>query len=383
MAKILLVDTNFSSGPIYAELIALGHEVHVVGGNPLDCLAKIAPNYWEQDYSDTDALGALIKEQEFDYVVPGCTDRSYESCVAINDGRFPGIDNAVVNKAINNKGAFRRLAEQLGLPVPKTQEADLRTLRWPLIVKPVDSFSGKGMTIIENEDAHKLHAAIKTACDASPSGNYLIEDFVDGQLHSHTAFLQNGRVLQDFIVQEDHTANPFVVDTSCVVPNAPAELFAELRKCAEALARELRLVDGLLHTQFISNPSGFWLIELTRRCPGDLYSQLIELTTGYRYARSYLLPFLGQRVAATTALLEHHPIMRHTVTVMAEQNLAHLRFKCSFLLERWVPLSLVGDPLKASPYSRIGILFCRCAGQQDLESIYDSTLQRNLYEVCA
>lgn len=383
MAKILLVDTNFSSGPIYAELITMGHEVHVVGSNPQDCLAKVAPNYWELDYSDTDALGVLVDKHKFDYVVPGCTDRSYESCVAINDGRFPGIDNAAVNKAINNKGAFRRLAEQLCLPVPKTQDFDLRMLRWPLIVKPVDSFSGKGMTIIENEDSHKLQAAIKTACDASPSRDYLIEDFVDGQLHSHTAFLQNGRVLQDFIVQEDHTANPFVVDTSRVVPNAPAELFAELRKCAGTLARELHLVDGLLHTQFISNRSGFWLIELTRRCPGDLYSQLVELTTGYRYARSYVLPFLGQRVTATSTLLEHYLIMRHTVTVMSEQNFAHLRFKRGFLLERWVPLSLVGDPLRASPYSRIGILFCRCSDQPDLESIYDATLQRNLYEVCA
>jgi hypothetical protein len=46
MAKVLLVDTNFSSLPIYHALVALGHDVHVVGNNPVDCLAKISPNYW-------------------------------------------------------------------------------------------------------------------------------------------------------------------------------------------------------------------------------------------------------------------------------------------------------------------------------------------------
>ena len=48
MAKVLLVDTNFSSRPIFAELERLGHEVHVVGANPVDALAKACARYWRQ-----------------------------------------------------------------------------------------------------------------------------------------------------------------------------------------------------------------------------------------------------------------------------------------------------------------------------------------------
>jgi len=383
MAKVLLVDTNFSSGPIYAELVSMGHKVHVVGNNPNDYLAKISSNYWNLNYADTDALATLVDENKFDCLVPGCTDLSYTSCVAISHGRFPGLDQVDACEAIFNKGKFRLLADQLGLPVPKKLAFDLIPPRWPIIVKPVDSFSGKGITVLQEKDSLTLEGAIKVARDLSRTGEYLIEEFVEGQLHSHTAFLRNGQVIQDFIVQEDSTVNPFVVDTSRVLPDAPSNLLTRLRGCIADLAKELTLADGLLHTQFIRNGDDFWLIEITRRCPGDLYSQLIELTTGYPYARSYALPFLNKSIQHFSGDLRCEPIMRHTVTLEAAQNLAYLRFKSALQIERWTPLSLAGDQLKPSPYSRVGILFCRATDQQDLDLIYRKTLQRNLYEVHA
>ena len=383
MARVLLVDTNFSSGPIYGELVSMGHDVHVVGNNPDDYLAKISPNYWNLNYADTDALAKLVGENGFEFLVPGCTDRSYTSCVAISAGCFPGLDPVETSGAIFNKGNFRRLAARLGLPVPRKLTSDLALSRWPIIVKPADAFSGKGITVLQEKDSPALEKAIRVARDVSPTGEYLIEEFIEGQLHSHSAFLRDGQVVQDFIVQEDSTVNPFVVDTSRVLHDAPSSLLARLRGCIEVMARELTLADGLMHTQFMRKGEDFWLIEITRRCPGDLYSQLIELTTGYPYARSYVLPFVGKSVPDFAGDWREDPIMRHTVTLIAAQSLAYLRFKLALQIERWTPLSLAGDQLKPSPQSRVGILFCRAADHQDLEHIYQKTLQRNLYEVHA
>lgn len=380
MAKVLLVDTNFSSLPIYQELVSMGHEVHVVGNNPNDCLAKVSPKYWKLDYADVDALGVLIAEQEFAYLVPGCTDRSYLSCVAVGFGQFPGLDTADACAAVFNKGSFRQRAGQLGLPVPERFTSDHPPEGWPVIVKPMDAFSGKGITVLHCNDATAFSRAVAHAHEVSPSGEVLVEAYVGGQLHSHSAFIQDGRIAIDFLVREDSTANPFVVDTSRVVGGSSG-LLEQLRWCAESLATELRLVDGLLHTQFISNDTGIQLIETTRRCPGDLYSQLIELTTGYRYARSYVLPFLGQPVETGHNELRRDPIMRHTVTVKAAQNFAYLHFKSAIHIERWTPLSLTGDQLHPSPLGRIGILFCRATDAKDMERIYHTTLRRDLYEV--
>jgi hypothetical protein len=381
VAKVLLVDTNFSSAPIYQALLADGHEVHVVGGNPSDCLAKSVQHYRQLDYSDIKGLSALVDDMGFEYLVPGCTDRSYASCVEAGKGRFPGFDTVESASAISHKARFRHLAGALGLPVPRVYADIADAGRRPVIVKPVDAFSGKGMTVLRDADASAVAKAIAHAQSVSSSGEYLIEEFVEGQLYSHSAFLRGQRVVQDFLVQEDGTANPFVVDTSRVLDSSDKEsLLGSLRGYIETLANHLQLVDGLLHTQFISDGQQVWLIELTRRCPGDLYSQLIELSTGFPYARCYARPFLGQ-VPEPRAQSSVRPVMRHTITVPEERGLDHVRFLRPLNIERFVPLSLVGDRLMPSPRSRVAIIFCTERNQQALAELYGATLRRGLYVV--
>jgi hypothetical protein len=391
MAKVLLVDTNFSSRPIYDVLERLGHEVHVVGGNPADSLAKSCARYWHLNYADTVALRSLVEKEGFDFLVPGCTDRSYTSCAVVSQGRFPGIASVAVDTELNHKDQFRSLGQRLKLPVPQVQWQDepaetnsppphISQLGWPLVVKPVDGFSGKGVTVLLDANKTHLEQAISAARAASGRGQCLLEDYVQGQLHSHSAFLQAGRVVQDFIVEEHGTANPFVVDTSRVLPQVSKGLHATLRQSIEAIAAELDLGDGLVHTQFILACEQPWLIEITRRCPGDLYSQLIELSGGEGYVNNYVLPFLGLPFAIQP-LQPYAPVMRHTVTVPAAQCFDHLHFRQALLLERWVPLSLTGDRLEPSPASRIGILFARAEDEGRLASLYALTLQRRLYEV--
>lgn len=380
MSKILLVDTSFSSTPIFNELLKLGHEVHVAGINPQDCLAKKAEHYWKVNYSDIAALQALVDTQKFDFIVPGCNDKSYESCASLTGRALIGIDSLNTNQTINNKKLFKKWAARSNFPVAQEQDSNQNTLRWPLIVKPVDAFSGKGISIIQSPDEQALNAAISYAKQASSSQEYLIEDYVSGQLYSHSAFLHNHRILKDFFVREDCTVNSFAVDTSHVCYDFPENLRLQIRSCIESMSSDLNLCDGLIHTQFIRNADNFWMIEVTRRCPGDLYSQLIELSTGFRYALAYALPFVGEMTLPDDQLPNQH-VMRHTVTVDTACNFDHLHFQHPVLLERWVALSLVGDSLKPSPASRIGIMFCKTYDQPTFRNLYETTLSRQLYDV--
>jgi hypothetical protein len=381
MAKVLLVDTNFSSAPIYQALLGLGHEVHVAGGNPLDCLAKQSPKYWNINYANVEAMQALVDKEKFDIVVPGCTDRSYETCTLLSGRQWPGIERPQNSQILNNKRLFKKWALRAGIPVAQEQDPAAAVLHCPLIVKPVDAFSGKGITILQSPDACGLDEAIAYAKQASSSQEYLIEEYLEGQLFSHSAFLRGHQVVQDFIVKEDRTVNPFVVDTSRLVSDFPPMLLARIRECIELISRELGLVDGLIHTQFVQRADRFWLIELTRRCPGDLYSQLIELSTGFPYALAYALPFLGERALPPLVGTGRQYIMRHTVTVETARTLGHLKFSWPVLFERWIALSVVGDQLQPSPHSRVGIIFCKTKNENELSRIYDITLSRQLYFV--
>ena len=183
MAKVLLVDTNFSSAPIYSVLQDLGHDVHVVGSNPIDALAKSANNFWNIDYSDTTALYDLIERENFDYLVPGCTDRSYKSCAFVNRGRFPGIETPAIEDEIHNKQKFRTIAEKLNLPIPETQNINNNRWDYPVIIKPVDSYSGKGITVLRSHNQQTFDNAIELAKKTSLTKEYIVERFIDGDLY--------------------------------------------------------------------------------------------------------------------------------------------------------------------------------------------------------
>lgn len=382
MSRILLLDTNFSSEPIYNYLAQAGHEVYVVGGNPGDFLARTVTNYINLDYTKTDQIRGLIKELKIDHIVPGCNDRSYQICAELNDdGKYKGIDSQFVTETILHKEKFRIFAETVGLPVPGLLEQNSVPATWPVIVKPVDAYSGRGMTVLREQDQEHWPGAITKAREFSHTGTCMVEQYIEGQLYSHSAFIRDQKIYLDFIVEEHSTANPFTVDTSRVVFDFSEELLLKIRNSINLMARELKLVDGLIHTQFISKNEDFWLIEITRRCPGDLYSMLIELTTGIPYAELYAKPFLGEEPIQIIQQIKKSYLIRHTVSQQEERVFRSLEFNFPVMIEKLVPLSISGDKVKSSPFGRIALIFIRTGSEAELMEIYQRAIRRELYSI--
>ncbi len=247
---------------------------------------------------------------------------------------------------LGNKRSFRRYAAEAGLPAPREiAEAEAVAGR-PIIVKPVDAYSGRGVTALKAPSAADIAAAISLAKEFSRSGACLIEEFVEGQLYSHTAFLSEHGVVADFIVEEHGSINPFTVDTSCVVVDFDPALLRRVRQAINQIARDLDLAAGLIHTQFIASDGEFWIIEITRRCPGDLYSLLISFSTGFNYVENYVRPFIERPFEASAQ--HQSAIMRHTISLREEQTFGSLQFHQPHTIETFVPLALAGDRVPPS-----------------------------------
>jgi biotin carboxylase len=380
MDRVLLLDTNGASAPIHKYLVHAGFEVHVVGRNPQDVLAKASPNYLNLDYSDVDATLAAAERLGAKYIVPGCNDLSYQTCAEIGARRpCPGIDTVEAARTLGNKQVFRSYAAGHGLPAPRPiAQADAAAGR-PVIVKPVDAYSGRGVTALKAPTVESVSAAMTVARQYSQSGTCLIEEYVEGQLYSHTAFLNPTGFDADFIVEEHGSINPFAVDTSCVVPDFDPALLREVRAAIRQIADDLQLTSGLIHTQFIADRGRFWIIEITRRCPGDLYSHLISLSTGFNYAENYVRPFIGMPFEGRPG--NQSGVMRHTISLPEEQTFGSLQFHRPVHIEAFVPLALAGDRVAPSPFGRIGILFAQAEAGPDLDELMRATLRGELYSV--
>ncbi|MDA8807645.1 ATP-grasp domain-containing protein [Flavobacteriaceae bacterium] len=380
--KILLLDTNFSSGPIYDYLVESGNEVYVIGNNPNDFLAKISKNYIQSDYSIISRTRELVKSLGIDCIVPGCNDRSFQVYTELNSNKQYSLsDTSEINEIINNKEKFRSFATSIKLSVPRLIKTKEVGNIWPIIVKPVDAYSGIGITIIKESEHNMLQSAISFARENSRTKTCIIEEFVEGQLYSHSAFISDKSILIDFIVEEHGTANSFAVDTSRVVYDFSEEMLSKIRKEISLMVDELDLVDGLIHTQFIKQGNSFWIIEVTRRCPGDLYSYLIESSTGFNYAQTYTTPFIKQKISLPNQPLKKANIIRHTISQPKEMSFGSLQFNLPIHIHKFVQISTVGDFIKSSPSGRIGLLFIRADSKRELNNVYEITLNRKLYSI--
>jgi predicted ATP-grasp superfamily ATP-dependent carboligase len=381
--KVLLLDTNVSSYPIYKYLTKEGYDVHTIGKNPSDFLAKCANRYTKIDYSNKSDLIDYINKNNIDFIIPGCNDASYEACTSINtDGRFPGLETINNNEILNNKEKFRQFSSTNNLPIPAVySDKSISAINQPLIIKPTDAFSGKGITVITNSNKEYLNTAISDAIFNSRSKSYLIEEYVKGQLHSHSAFLSNGAIIQDFFVEEMCVANPFAVDTSRVVNNLNDNIATAIRDAIGVIASKLNLVDGLIHTQFICNENSVWLIEPTRRCPGDLYSRLIELSTGFNYAENYTRPFLGLAYNINKDNSYARLVFRHTITSPKKNKFCSFKKNHEINIYEYIPLALAGDHVDAAPAGRIGIFFATSNCETEFNDAYQATIKRTLYDI--
>ncbi|PYE91735.1 biotin carboxylase [Rhizobium sp. PP-F2F-G38] len=316
MSRVLLLDSSFAARPIHDWLLEQGFEVWTIGNRSQDVLARRDPaRHLIENYADVAAVQAHVDRIGIDHVIPGCTDISIETALRL---RVLGtrLDKVESYRHLADKAAFRTLCIALELPAPHRVAIDAFPMPGQFIAKPADSFSGRGISVFDGMDVDAAHRALQWAQLESRGGEALIETFVDGQLHSYSCFLEGQRVVDATIVREDGSVTPYAVDTSYVCPDFPLKGAASVRDSIERLARYLNLVDGLLHVQFIWDGVKPWLIELSRRCPGDLYTRLVELSTGNPLAARYASYFVGRQAPTAAPTLRH--ILRHTITAKHE-----------------------------------------------------------------
>lgn len=297
MKKILLLDSNFSSLPIYNYLIQLDYTVYTIGMNKLDILCELNKDFHlHEDYSNLSTLKNIIDKYNIDLFLPGCNDLSYEMCVKLNDYyNVIQIESLKNTQIINTKNLFRQFTNSNDIPSPKLIEVGEINSFDRVIIKPCESYSGKGVTIIEKSRyLSSLEESIEYAKKNSRDNNFLIEEFVEGELFSYSCFIKNKKVIESFVVKEKCLLNQFRVDTSYFDYKFLENIKTEIKTEIEKISHLLDLKDGLLHLQLILDKNfDFYFIELTRRCPGDLYSLLIKKSTNYEYVKNYVNCLIG------------------------------------------------------------------------------------------
>ena len=170
MTDVVLVDAGFAARPLKQAIETAGYCVHTVGVRNTDALAIENRRHHFLDYSNVNDLRKLIEQLKPAAVLPGCTDLSYEVCCQLAEsGLIEGFESSDNLRQLHDKAAFRALCQRHDILAPQTFASidEALSASCPLVVKPTDAFSGKGITVLEAPTSASIRFAQEAAIGAS------------------------------------------------------------------------------------------------------------------------------------------------------------------------------------------------------------------------
>lgn len=243
------------------------------------------------DYStfDIDNLVKFARSNEIDGVLCGVSENNLvkvrELCDVLG---LPCYFTKEQWDLCQDKKKFRELCLKYGVPCPKEytlSEVRDNQVSFPIIIKPVDGFAGKGITICY--DSQEFEDAYKLAINESKTKSVIIEDYVIGDEITAVYTIKDGEVslslFRDRYPSLDHENVTSQFD-ACLAPSVHYEKF--MLNTNEGLKKLLKGIEstmGCVFFQGIATCDNVYIFECGYRMNALCDYNNIAKGTGLNY----------------------------------------------------------------------------------------------------
>jgi len=301
-AKILIMGANPETIPLVQSARKAGFFVYVTDNNP-EAPAKVyASEAVDIDGFDVQGLAQFVRSKNIDAILVGVADCLIEPYRQVCEmtGKYC-YATALQTQVLTDKAEFNWWCSERGIqPIPSYRYESIVAqspggdLIFPVLVKPVDANSGKGMSLVRTLD--ELQFAKARASKLSPSGRVLLERYMEcDDLLIYYTFI-DGQCLVSAIgdrftnrVQEG--AAPVCV--GAVYPSKYSELYWDkFHKKFLKLFEDLDIRQGvLLISAFVENDE-LYVYDPGFRLQGEAMNHHLQAINGfdqYRLLLNYAL----------------------------------------------------------------------------------------------
>ena len=305
MKTILFVGAGRHQRRAILQAKELGLRVVAVDRNPE------APGLAEADIAkvvDFAEAAAVIKATariNIDGVMTVSADRAVPVVAAVAEARgLPGIGVETAH-LMTHKIAMRTRLADAGVPQPRyaavrsiaeTRRA-ANEVGFPSVLKPADSGGQRAVFRVESLD--EIHAHLLEVLVASPTGEAILEEFVDGIEMNGIVVARDGASIP--LTLSDRLRPPgvgFGVGWIHVYPaTAYGEQLDESERVAVHSVHALGLQTGIAFPQLIATRDGrVVVVECAARIPGGQMADLVRVATGVDLVELQIRMALGEEL---------------------------------------------------------------------------------------
>ena len=323
MKKALILGGSHRDIPLIMAAKKLGFFVITLGDRDYYIGHRFSDKNYKIDFTDLEKVSKVIEAEKIDVLIPGCGEKALLNTVILGKKyKIGNFDSLEAVNIIHDKWKFKEFCQKRGINVPKgvkitsCENTVFKNISLPCIVKPLNLSGGRGVCVVKSKD--ELKSAVKHALEVSENNEVLIEEFIDGELLACSVFVRNGRIGYSFVGKDDVYLNKYLVSSAYLI-EIKDEVLGKLKQNVEKIIADLSLKDGPFHLQFILKDDIPYIIDVTRRIPGDLYPYLIEFSTGIRYSEAVVKAYIGDNIDPTLLKeKEKKFIIRHCI--MSSKN---------------------------------------------------------------
>lgn len=171
-------------------------------------------------------------------------------------------------------------------------------LKFPIVVKPVDSNSSKGITKVKIYS--DLEEAVRIAFSHSRAKEIIIEEFVDGEEFSVDVAVKDGEptvLLVTKNIKMRRNENTFTITQSYYPATTDKLILSEINEIIKKIVIAFNIQNSPLLVQLIHNHGTLNVIESSARLGGGSKHHLIKKITGFNALEWFVDVILSQSKA--------------------------------------------------------------------------------------
>lgn len=273
---------------------------------------KVADKHIQASTLDFDAVYNIARDEKADLVISTCIDQANSTCCYVSEKLgLPHPYSYQTSLDVTDKGRMKVIFKEGGIPtsdfytIHSEEEIDDSRFVFPLVVKPVDCNSSKGVRKVTTTS--ELHKYAAEALKLSRTRCAIVEGFVDGiEIQVDCIALENDVdvLLTRQKKQIKRDGDIVLQSTGSIIP---AQLTESLNTQALDIARKVAKSFCLKNTPFfyqaIVDSEGIKVLEFAPRIGGGLSYYILKNIVGVDVVKCAIQSFLGQEIRYKKTIL--------------------------------------------------------------------------------
>ena len=287
MMKALVVAGGVPQIELLQQLRNRGIKTVLVDGSGAAVARTFAGTFYQVDIFNIDAVREIAVREKVDFLITVCADQVLLVVAQVSEQLgLPCYISYKTAQDVSDKLRMKRVFRENGIPTTayvETQELNekvISTLRYPLVVKPVDAYSSKGVRKAENWD--ELQRYYTEARAISRSGGVIVEEYFEGTEISVDAFVVNGKAHVLTVTNSDKVLDRdrFVIFRGRYPVTASESVLRQIDGVAQQIADAFGLVNAPLLIQLLHKDDRISVLEFCARTGGNMKYLLIKYSCG-------------------------------------------------------------------------------------------------------